>query len=93
MLYSNLSCINRQSILKKFIRYIFFIGIIISFALPAGAENKIFPLKNKATATNQIVSQQETVNQGILLDSVQRRQKTITYIILGALVIVIILEV
>ncbi|MEA5137990.1 hybrid sensor histidine kinase/response regulator transcription factor [Arcicella rigui] len=91
MLYSNLSCINRQSILKKFIRYIFFIGIIISFALSAGAENKIFPLKNKATATNQIVSQKETVNQGILLDSVQRRQKTITYIILGALVIVIIL--
>ncbi len=91
MLNIDLCHIISSTIFKKCIRYIFFVGIICFSILSPKAENKIHPLKNTPNVPRQTLLKKDPLNRVVLLDPVQRRQKTITYIILGALVIVIIL--
>ncbi len=80
-----------STIFKKCIRYIFFVGIICFSILSPKAENKIHPLENTPNVPRQTLLKKEPLNRVVFLEPIQQRQKTITYIILGALVIVIIL--
>lgn len=71
-------------IVNSFVRSVIILGVIALLTMPLYAEKYPVPFSKKY-ATSQ------SLHPSISLEPIHRRQKTITYIILGALVIVIIL--
>ena len=81
---------NSFEAVKSFVYYFLIVGIMAFFSVPLRAEQGSASVQHQEVTIRKNTHSKNTPSS-ISLDPIHRRQKTITYIILGALVIVIIL--
>ncbi len=81
---------NSFEAVKSFVYYFLIVGIMAFFSVPLRAEQGSASVQHQEVTIRKNTHSNNTASS-ISLEPIHRRQKTITYIILGALVIVIIL--